>query len=747
MDLVQPAESHPTVTAGDVLKVLWRRLWVIVLMLAFSLGTAYFVSKSTPKRWRGSAQMILIQRAAVVGSGGQTVSTSPMVETSETQIAMLQSIAMARRTIDWMKNDALSKGKPLDAIPEDVEDLQESISATAPRDTNLLNVSVEAGSRVEAEDLTNAVCQAFVQWKREVAQQNAQDTSSSLETRAARARTQMIEAEALQAEFNRQHRTADVSAQQKALADEYMARDAEVQQLKQVLAAGGARLREAEQRLRGANAAIAGTGGVRDDGALGSLQAKLNDLELQRATLLRQYMPAHPEVRKVDGEIAFVKTQLAQALRTRVQDKRPTLEAQGTLAEEYRQAQLETLFTRAKLDAAARFRDQLRGQISGVPRLNMEYARLVRNAELARNLYTSLQTALNSVRLDKDMASGNVQIAQYAFVPDDPFRPSRSRDLLFGGAIGVFLAIVSVLLLEQSDRRVRSVDDVRRLVNGPVVGVLPRIPRSDIEGLATGDSRVPAVDAYSLARANLSLALRSTGHADPWHQQIILVTSAIPGEGKSVTAAAMARTIARSGKSVILVDTDVRRPSMSRIFGTAETSGLSDVLTGEMPLSEAIVSTDTPNLYLVHAGPMVHNPTELLSLPVLKETLERLRAEADVVVLDAAACTAVADALLLAPHVDCILYVVGAGLVDQGIVRDTVAALSAAAPDTMVFFVNRAPREHAHTYRYYYAYSGAGARRDGRRGNGYHDAGSELWDLSDGTIGPSMPRGHDTSEE
>jgi Mrp family chromosome partitioning ATPase len=158
----------------------------------------------------------------------------------------------------------------------------------------------------------------------------------------------------------------------------------------------------------------------------------------------------------------------------------------------------------------------------------------------------------------------------------------------------------------------------------------------------------------------------------------------------------------------------MRRPSQNRLFNTAEPVGLADVLANGLPLAEALVTSDTENLSILHSGMPVRNPTELISLPQMVETLEALRSEADVVIIDAPACAAMADALLIAPHVDCIFHVIGVGMVDEQLMAQTIAALNAAAPKTMVFFVNRTPKpsrgkSYSSYYSYQYTYSGAGA--------------------------------------
>ncbi|HLV80403.1 MAG TPA: polysaccharide biosynthesis tyrosine autokinase, partial [Chthonomonadaceae bacterium] len=539
-----------------------------------------------------------------------------------------------------------------------------------------------------------------------------QDTTNSLEVRASRAKNQMAAAEQRVMQFKLSHQLVDVPAQQKAVLDQYLSMESEVVLQQQELASEQARLKSLSDRLHAADSAIKNGTGVRDDALVLNLQAQLNTLEMERTSQALKYTPAYPGILPdLDVRIADVKQRLAKAVQGTLDNKKPSLQAQGALVEEVKKAQTDVQYRQARLDEAIKERESLQSQLSDLPQTSHQYAALVRDADMAAALYTSLQTALNSARLDQDIANGNVQLAQEAIAPDQPFRPNLTRDLLFGAAIGLFLSLVSVLLLEQSDRRIRDLDNARRAIPGPIIGSMPQMSRAEMRDMLAGRTPPLAVEAYSLARANLELAVRRATGAQPWQRQILMVTSAVPGEGKSLTAAELARSMARAGKSVILVDADMRRPAQNRLFRTAEPHGLADVLSGDMTLEETLVAGDVDNLAILHSGATRRNPTELISLPQMRQTLDALRQEADVVIVDTPASATVADALLLAPYVDCILHVVGAGHVDEEAVQETTRALNAAAPRTMVFFLNRAARDRGRYYgKYYYR---EGANRNG----------------------------------
>ncbi len=702
-----PSSGPPvSMNARDLLSILWRRSWVVLVIMAISLALTWYVSKRTPPRWKATAQLLLVQRTAPIGPPGSSV-TGPVVETTETQVALLQSYEVAHRTISLLKDEALERGETFTPITE--EAFQKQLTVTNQPGTNLLEINVEAESASRARELADALCKSFLEYKTRTNKATSADTISDLENREKRARNKMLEADREEILFKQRNHLADVPTQISAAINQYLLRDAEVATLKQDLLSNQAKTESLKKQLTAANIAIGGSEGVRDDTLVTALQKKLSDLETQRTEMAQKYTSEFPGMlNDLDAQITDIKTRLKDAIQSTIDINKPSLQSQALLLDEYKQAETTLRYTQAKFDAAVRLRDRLRAETGSLPQKSIEYARLAKNAETARSLHTAIQQALQTINLDTDMSSGNVQIAQHAHAPEKPFLPNTSRDLTFGGTIGLFLSLVGMLLLEQSDHRVRRVDQVKRLVSGPIVGALPQLTPWQVRAMLAGENTAQVEETYGLARANLGLVLRQVRAGDPWNHTLILVTSALPGEGKSVTSAQLARSLARSGRSVILVDADMRRPTQSRLFNTTSETGLADLLMGHMMVEEVLAISDTPNLLIIHSGRPLRNPTELLSMPNLPEILNSLREQADVVIIDSPACAGVADALFLAPYADCIMHVIRTGKADTDTVEETIAALQAANPACMVFFVNSAPRERntAYTaYKYYQSYN------------------------------------------
>ncbi len=691
------------ISLSEILGVFWRRKIPFFLILAASLGLAVLVSHHTTRRWRADAEMALIQRDTT-SEASKTTYAAPLIETVDTQMAMLQSSAMPQRTLYWMQIHPGGPGSHPVRMPWTAESLQRAITITNPKETNVIQVSAEAESRAEAARVADAACQAFLQWKREMAQQQVRGIAQSLQVRSARAEGEMLEAERQEKSFRQQHQLTDVAEQEKFLLDQYQAQQAQAVDLQKQIASLDVRLRTLGAEIRGKNAHLGGGSGVRDDALVISLQSQLNQLEIDRADMAQKVRPAFLGVLpQMDAKIRDVRARLSQAIHGILSGNVTTLQSQSALLDDYQETQVNAIDVAAKLAAVNRLRSQMQAQIAQMPQTDEDYKHLVRRVDLTNALYVSLRSALDAARLDADITTSNVQITQTAIVPEKPFRPNLLQNLALVGMVGIFLGCLAIILLEQSDRRVRNVTDVRRLIPAPVLGSLPLLPRAKAAALMTGSGGAQVLEAYRQTYANLLLTLHRTRQAGLRRHPVILVTSALPGEGKTVTARHLALAIALSGKRTVLVDADLRAPSQalslapsqdgpsSSAIGKGKPQGLADVLRGAALLEEVISESEYGNLLFLGRGQIERESADLISHPRMEQTLDALRSLADVVIVDAPACLERAEASFLAPHADCIIQVIGVGRVDESSLLQTFSALASAHPSLMAVFLNFSP--------------------------------------------------------
>jgi len=295
---------------------------------------------------------------------------------------------------------------------------------------------------------------------------------------------------------------------------------------------------------------------------------------------------------------------------------------------------------------------------------------------------------------------------QKAQVPQSPTR-SRTQFMLLGAFLGLALGILLSLLQEYLDDRINSIDEAERLLQLPSLGLIPVIEE---EGLRKVRAKTfsPITEAYRSLRSNMNFASVDSP------LRTLMITSTSPGEGKSMTASNLATVVAMDGKRVILVDADLRRPTVHKLFNINKTPGLTDVLVGTHTISEVIKTTSIPNVSVITAGTQAPNPAELLGSEAMAHFVEAIKELADFVLFDAPPTLAVSDPVLLSARMDGVLFVISIGETKKGGARQGLSLLARARSNVLGTVLNKLDLNGQGYYgRYYSSYSPTQEEGDG----------------------------------
>lgn len=689
----QPATRE--MTFGDILAGFYNRRWIVAALMAIGLAAGIIKTVITKPLYESTSQVVLLQRDPRLAPSSQTAYALPQVESVETQLSLIQSDAMAQRVSDWLKQDAASKGRSSDTAGISAPDFKRFVFVANQKDSNVLVIAARGRTPEQAMELANAVAQAFVQWKDELSRRDAGSAESSLQIRAQRARADVDQAEAQLAAFEHQNNMVDVKQQTSDLLSRLAQRETMVGDLQGEYDSAKARYDDLGQKLSSMNASISKGGAVRDDALVLNLQTQLNTLEMQRVQQAQTVTPAFPGLLStLDAQIADVKKRLAVAIQGTVDQKRPSLQSQGSMLDAYRQSELDMRYAQARLAAAVSVRDQLIEQSKQLPKIGLDFARLQRNADIASTVYSGILGALEAARSDRDMTTGNVQVAQAGTTPEAPVEPKPVLNLLVGLIAGAMLSTFVVAALEGGARRVYTLNQLSSLISGPVIGVLPLWSRRQQRAIATGTdpskkswrTALPVRDAFGRTSARLSLALPdavTTGHG-----QVVMVTSATSGEGVSTVASQMSHQLALSGNTVILVDANFRKPSQHQRYGGDPNQGLIAMLREGSSAGRTIQGTALPKLQIVVTGEFTLNDEALVGSDKMKVFLDYAREQADYVIIDTQSCDTPVP-LLLSKLADCIIQVVGLGKTSEKTLQETQDALSSTGKPVLTI-VNRA---------------------------------------------------------
>lgn len=310
--------------------------------------------------------------------------------------------------------------------------------------------------------------------------------------------------------------------------------------------------------------------------------------------------------------------------------------------------------------------DQLEGKVAGLKRQIDDidlFPPTAATASARDSLVANqalFQQKLDQLRVSASLQVGRATTSKLATAPDSPVTPQPVRSAILALIVGLILGLGTALLLEYLDDSITSKETLETAMGGaPILGTIPAVPgrqdpeRPRIQTLEAPAS--PAAEAYrSLRTAVQFLGLER-------EQTLVQVTSPREGDGKTTTAVNLAVALAHAGQQVCVMCCDLRRPRVHDFFGLDNVVGLTSVITGEAPLSDALQDTEVPGLQLLSSGPLPPNPAEVLASGRMREVLDALRARFDVVVLDCPPLLPVTDAVVLAPAVDVVLVVARAG--------------------------------------------------------------------------------------
>jgi succinoglycan biosynthesis transport protein ExoP len=409
---------------------------------------------------------------------------------------------------------------------------------------------------------------------------------------------------------------------------------------------------------------------VAGDSTVLDLNGKLQSLNLDLSRLKEKYKEAHPEVQKVQVQAELLK----KAKTARVQQIEDGLRA------EYRQLE------RGENDLKDAIEAQ-KGQAVAQSRKLTELESLKKQADSATGLYAVLLQKLNETNIAASLQNNNVRLLDRAIVPQLPVWPERNKVAIVGLLLGFVIGSAYVLLRDYFANTIKDAEDVERYLRLDLLAAVPK---------HTKENAPLATEAYQTLRTALLFARKDD------RGQILLVSGTAPGEGKTTTVVNLAKLLAVSGESTVVIDCDLRRANLHNRLGVAREPGLTDFFVKQTELSDLIQPTRTKNLFVLSAGPLPPNPPAILARDNVSDFLDQLRSRFRWVIVDSPPLASVTDALLLARHVDSTVLVIQHDKVDKKVVKRSLLALRKATDNVLGAVLNAVDVKTRGHYYYYY---------------------------------------------
>jgi capsular exopolysaccharide synthesis family protein len=439
-------------------------------------------------------------------------------------------------------------------------------------------------------------------------------------------------------------------------------------------------------------------------------------LRIQVAELSTQFGPSYPKVQQLNNQLKEINVQL----------QAETNKAVDHLKQQYMAAlQRETMLRNAF--------DKQKQEANKLNESAIEYSILKRDLDSNRTLYEGLLEKLKEAGVTAGLRSNNFRIINAARVPAAPSEPNIPRNLAFASILGIISGVGLAFLLENMDNTVRTPEQAQLISGLPSLGMIPLGSKSARLGangkrLALTPSkevvetvtqiRPQSQMAESYRALRTSLLLSNLG-APP---KVIMVTSARPQEGKTTTSINTAIVLAQKGVRVLLVDADLRRPSVHKTLGMGPRSGLSNVLTGSATLQQTITASPIlPNLFIMPAGTPPPNPAELLASSNMRDLIMELRQQFDHIVIDTPPTLSVTDAVVLSPRADAAILVIRSGQTTKQALRrarEILTQVNAHVAGVLLNAVDLTSPDYYYYYEYQGKYSQYYREETGDAGNG-----------------------------
>jgi capsular exopolysaccharide synthesis family protein len=709
------------VTLRDYWRIMRRRKGIVIFTVGL-LGTFSFLFaqlyKPTPIYKTGSkvqintSESVAALNAQYMGFGG---GGADELETQRAIITSYPVIQLAAERLGYFEGCTTKEDSTLQILV-----LEGKIQTNQEGYTNIISIEATGRTKDEARDRADVMAEVFAEYSNNQKNEKARKHLTFVEAQRQEARLALAIAEDSVKSYREESQLVSLDAQASVILNQITGLRNTLTELTQDIQGIEVMRKEMGERQGLSERAAQGVSRSRVGDAFLNLAQQANALLLERNTLLVQYTEKHPKVEqlqiKIDELNRSMKEELADRQQVLVRELAATRELLARAQEEY---------------------DQLPGK-------GLELGRLQRVVSLRQQVLEVLEEEYQSARLREADKNEDVIVLQRAVTPSGPTNPQDPMQrALMGVILGLVLGIVFAVVAESLDTSIGTVEDVQEYTGSQVVGIIPYIDIDDVRAslrrrgvdvndektvqrkaqlVAFFDPQSTMAESYRTLRTNIEFVTVEKG------VRCLMVTSSMMREGKSTTIANLSMTMAQLGKRTLLVDCDLRKPTMAKLFGLDKEPGMTevivgnydwhqvirtvtDIVTGGMGMEDILQTQGISNLHIIPSGSIPPNPAELLNSRRMSEFIAQVREAYDVVLFDSPPALQVTDAAILGKKVDGALMVYKVGEVPRTSLKRSTALLKSVQIELLGIVLNGLHADVSAEYQDlgYYSYYGYGS--------------------------------------
>ncbi len=674
--------------------LLWRRRWIVlpILLGALLLGLLYTLRSG--KTYQATATL-LVNTSPLSGEKRPDNASSP--DAPPTDVPGVDAARRLETQLEIVKTEGVFQAAAQSLDPDDQAAIERfyTLDVGSIRNTDLVTVTVGSPSPDASAALANAICDSYIEQSQKNNRRAIQAAADTAGDQLKTVRAELGDARDELKNYQAKIGITDGQQQAQNVANALQTNKTELAQAREAQAAAAASLRVQQDVLANTPREIVSYSTVTRPTVI-TLRAELTRLQIERTAARAEYTAESTIVREIDSKIARVQSQLQS------EPENETLPAQRapnpayiTASENLGRARAELQSLRARIPVLEANLQRANTAQAQLPAKTARLSQLTSAVTGLQTTYDELAQKAQNLQLSAASQLSNGTVTSPATPPGVPAGRGRTTILLMSLILGGLLAYLTALLVDRLDEKIHSSAQAQNAARLPILIDVPRINKRLDQSVLTGNAPLLR-ESFEMLTAQLALAARSVP------LRSVMVTSSLPGEGKSVSCVNLAVAAAWAGEEVVLVDCDGRNPSLHEYFGLSNNVGFSDVVTGRVPIGDAVQATRIPGLNVLTSGTPHESPLELLRSVEAQNLIDELSSLADLTIIDSPPTLIIADASVLATMTDATLLVVACGEASKSeIARATNTLHQTGARVLGIVLTKVAPKlGAAHTYNY-----------------------------------------------
>ncbi|MGF1541078.1 MAG: GumC family protein [Pleurocapsa sp.] len=642
-----------------------KRRWLPALaVFLLTVGATAIASTLLQKTYKSEGKILFkrnpIESIAGLGEGATRLnSLLPNQSPLNTEKLRMTSEPVLQQTIDQLKLKN-QEGEPLQP-----EDLKRKLNIEIIGGTDVISLGYKDPDPVRASKVINTLMDVYIQQQIKSNQSETASADSFLNDQIPKVETNLKNVESSLQQFYEQNQVIDLTEEKKNLVAQIGNLNRQISDVGAQLQGKQAQTNKLQSQLGLDLSQAIAANQLGSTPAVQSILEQLNTTESQLAQERQRFNDNHPMVESLKEKKNYLNTQLQNLIREYVGSGVKVSEGllqggglkQNTL-ETFISLKIDELSLQTQLSSLYNYQQAYLNRAKELPKLEKTEQQLLREVESGRKTYSTLLENQNELALLVNQTTGNAEVIEVGRVPEKG-STGRLALMVLGVATGLLLSNLTVIALEMQDRTIKTIPDLKNKFAYKVLGIVPLDNLQETQGGIVVQREPDAFisEIYRMIQANLKFV---TPQRQP---KVMLVTSSVPGEGKSTIAANLGAAIAQLGRRVLIIDGDLRKSSQHELWQISNKVGIKNVIAHKTPVAD-VISRPMNNLDVLTAGMVAPNPLTLLDSTEMGELVAQARKEYDLVIVDAPPLPVTADVLTLSKLADGILFVSRPGVVE-----------------------------------------------------------------------------------